>query len=174
MLFTAALALVASAVGAAAADPKPPTLTYLYSITLDMGAPVQIGSTPTGTRGVLSITGGTFAGPKLSGNVSVGLDWGLTDAKGTFSPEAVYILDTTDGARIMVTERGRAPNVNLMFDTGSDKYSWLNTAVGYATGGPSGAGVALDAWIVSRGLARQWKEQRRKRRDANRQIAPPS
>ncbi|CAK7234136.1 hypothetical protein SBRCBS47491_008846 [Sporothrix bragantina] len=140
----------AIAVGvAAAATPKPPTLSFLYSINISMSAPQDIGTTPTGSRGILPIIGGTFAGPKLSGNVTAGLDWGLTDSKGTFSPEAVYVLETTDGARIMVTERGRAPNVNIQFDTGSANYSWLNTAVAYASGGPTAGGVSLDVWQLT-------------------------
>ncbi|OAA64383.1 Outer membrane protein, beta-barrel [Niveomyces insectorum RCEF 264] len=145
---TAAAAVLAAASGARA-DPKPPTLTFLYSINLTMAASLDIGSTPTGSRGILPITGGTFSGPKLNGNVSAGLDWGLTDSKGTFSPDAVYVLQTTDGARIMVSEHGRAPNVNLLFDTGHANYTWLNTAVGYASGGPAEGGIALDVWQIS-------------------------
>lgn len=148
-----AVAAVASATGAAATfaatTPKPPTTTFLYSINITMSAPLDIGTTATGSRSILPIAGGTFSGPKLSGNVSAGLDWGLTDSKGTFSPDAVYVLQTTDGARIMVTEHGRAPNVNLVFDTGSKTYDWLNTAVAYASGGPFAGGISLDVWQVS-------------------------
>lgn len=144
-LVTAA-ALVASV---SAATPKPPTLEYLYSINITMTPPIDIGPTAIGDRGILPITGGTFWGPKLNGNVTAGLDWGLTDSKGVFSPDAVYVLETNDGARIMVTEKGRAPNVNLVFETGSANYSWLNTAVGYASGGPFPGGVSLDVWQVS-------------------------
>ncbi|KIH89306.1 hypothetical protein SPBR_07961 [Sporothrix brasiliensis 5110] len=132
-----------------AATPKPPTLDFLYSINISMTAPLDIGTTAIGSRGILPITGGTFAGPKLSGNVSAGLDWGLTDSKGTFSPDAVYVLTTTDGARIMVTERGRAPNMQLLFETGSSSYGWLNTAVAYASGGLTADGVSLDVWQIS-------------------------
>ena len=48
----------------------------------------------------------------------------------------------------MVTEKGHAPNVHILFETGSDKYSWINTVVGYATGAPFDGGVALDVWQV--------------------------
>ncbi|CAK7218001.1 hypothetical protein SCUCBS95973_003342 [Sporothrix curviconia] len=148
MLSSALAAAVAVGV-AAAATPKPPVLSFLYSINITMSAPQDIGTTPTGSRGILPIVGGKFSGPKLSGNVTTGLDWGLTDSKGTFSPQAVYVLETTDGARIMVTESGRVPNVNLQFDTGSANYSWLNTAVAYASGGPTAAGVSLTVWQIT-------------------------
>lgn len=77
-----------------------------------------------------------------------GLDWGLTDSKGTFSPDAVYVLQTTDGASIMVRETGHAPNVHLTFETGSDKYGWLNTVVAYGAGTPFDGGVKVDAFQV--------------------------
>jgi len=78
----------------------------------------------------------------------VGLDWGLTDSKGVFSPDAIYVLKTNDNATIMVTEKGFAPHVHVLFETGSEKYAWLNNIVAYASGGPIDGGVALDVWQV--------------------------
>ncbi|KAK3939394.1 hypothetical protein QBC46DRAFT_438048 [Diplogelasinospora grovesii] len=142
------LPLLALATSALAADPKPPALIYLYSINITIPSTVNLGSVPYGSRGILSISGGSFSGPKMSGKVTVGMDWGLTDTKGTFSPDALYVLQTNDNATIMVTEKGHAPNVQILFETGSSKYAWLNTLVAYATGGPTATGVALDVWQV--------------------------
>jgi hypothetical protein len=55
---------------------------------------------------------------------------------------------TNDNATILVQEKGHAPNVQILFETASSKYSWLNTAVAYANGGPSAAGISLDVWQV--------------------------
>jgi hypothetical protein len=60
--------LLTLATAAVAADPTPPKLTYLYSANVTFGDTVSIGSVPTGTRNLLPISGGTFSGPKLSGN----------------------------------------------------------------------------------------------------------
>ena len=49
----------------------------------------------------------------------------------------------------MVTEKGHAPHVQILFETGSSKYAYLNNIVAYATGGPIEGGVALDVWQVS-------------------------
>lgn len=51
------------------ATPTPPTFTYLYSVnlTIPAAANIDLGSVPLGTRSILSITGGTFWGPKLTG-----------------------------------------------------------------------------------------------------------
>ncbi|KAK0713407.1 hypothetical protein B0T26DRAFT_610548, partial [Lasiosphaeria miniovina] len=131
------------------ADPKPPALTWLYSVNITFAAPIEIGAVPTGNRAILTISGGSFAGPKIAGKVGSGIDWGLTDAKGTFSPDALYTLYTNDNATILVSEKGHAPGVQILFETASPKYAYLNTVVAYATGGPSEAGVSLDVWQVS-------------------------
>jgi hypothetical protein len=73
---------------------------------------------------------------------------GITTASGSFSPDAVYTLHTHDGANIMVRETGHAPNLLLLYETGSEEYAWMNTIVGYATGGRTDTGVHLDAWQV--------------------------
>ena len=47
-------------------------------------------------------------------------------------------------------EKGHAPHVQILFETASSKYAYLNTIVAYATGGPNAAGdIALDVWQVS-------------------------
>jgi hypothetical protein len=165
------LLLLGLTASAFAATPKPPTLTFLYTANLTTTPSISIGATPLGSRGVQPITGGIFSGPRLNGRmripndvydkqetcllmmlligtVTLGMDWGLVDAKGTFSPDAIYVLKTSDGATIMVTEKGHAPNVALTFETSSPQYSWINTVLGYASGGPYDGGVVLEAWQV--------------------------
>jgi len=61
------IALAALAATAFAATPTPPPLTYLYSVNLTFGEPILIGSVPYGKRDLLTISGGAFSGPKLSG-----------------------------------------------------------------------------------------------------------
>ncbi len=166
------LSLLALAATALAADPTPPKLTYLYSANLTFAAPITIGSVPSGSRNLLTINGGTVKGPKINGThflvsspqpsntqltpptgkVGSGVDWGLTDSKGVFSPDALYTLHTDDNATVLVFEKGHAPNVQILFETASEKYAWLNSAVGYASGGPNDVGIGLDVWQVSLGL----------------------
>ena len=62
------LCLAASAVSACAQKtPAAPSLTYLYSLNCTLGASLQVGGGPHGSRVVIPITGGTFSGPKLKG-----------------------------------------------------------------------------------------------------------
>ncbi|GAB1317928.1 hypothetical protein MFIFM68171_08138 [Madurella fahalii] len=147
-MLTFPLSLFSFAAVALAADPTPPPLTYLYSVNLTFAAPVNIGEVPYGTRDLLTISGGNVSGPKINGRVGTGLDWGLTDRQGVFSPDALYTLHTNDNATILVFEKGHAPNVHILFETASSEYAWLNTAVAYATGGPNDAGIGLDVWQI--------------------------
>lgn len=79
-----------------------------------------------------------------------GADFGLVDANGAFNPDVVYVLQTHDGGNILVREKGHAPNLFLLFETGSDKYDWLNSVVAYGQGlQVPGGGVSLNVWQVS-------------------------
>ncbi len=61
------LSLAATGLGWPLADPKPPALTYLYTVNLTSPAPINVGAGPRGIRQVIPISGGAFSGPKLSG-----------------------------------------------------------------------------------------------------------
>jgi hypothetical protein len=63
--------------------------------------------------------------------LGVGGDWGLYDsANKVFSPDAKIVVQTEDGATILMSGRGRSPFISYEFETGSEKYSWLNAIVG--------------------------------------------
>ncbi|KAL1856506.1 hypothetical protein Daus18300_010663 [Diaporthe australafricana] len=142
------LALAATAM-AGPRQPNTPALTYLFSANITSGATIPIGSTPWGDRVFEPIVGGTFSGPKLSGTVAAGgADWGLIDGNGGFNPDVVYVLQTHDGGNILVRERGHAPNLFLLFETGSDDYDWLNSVVAYGLGAQTKDGVSLSVWQV--------------------------
>lgn len=70
---------------------------------------------------------------------------------GDFSPDVAYVLETHDGDNILVRQRGRAPNVFSLFETGSDEYDWLNLVVAYGKATVIDTGVSLDLWQVSTG-----------------------
>ena len=69
MLLSSILAL--SFAATSRGDPQPPPLTYLYTVNLTIPSNVslQMGTTPLGRRGVWAITGGTFSGPKMNGQL---------------------------------------------------------------------------------------------------------
>ncbi|KAL2165661.1 hypothetical protein VTG60DRAFT_4065 [Thermothelomyces hinnuleus] len=125
--------LLGLAASAAAADtPAAPGLTYLYSLNCTLGQALPVGAGPHGTRTVIPITGGTFSGPRLSADTR-------------------YHLQTDDGAHIFIRTAGPAQedgkiHLSIKFETGSEKYYWLNNivAVGVLTTG--NGYVAIDGW----------------------------
>lgn len=72
----------------AQATPPAPGLTFLYSLNCTLGASVNVGTGPRGSRTVIPITGGTFTGPRLTG---MSTSWSLA-AKGFLPSVAVHSL----------------------------------------------------------------------------------
>lgn len=83
--------------------------------------------------------------------LNLGADWGLTDSKGTFSADTRYNLQTDDGANIFIQTSGPAQkdgnlHLRLLFETGSEKYYWLNDLVAVGILKAGNGWVAIDAW----------------------------
>jgi hypothetical protein len=83
--------------------------------------------------------------------LDLGADWGLVDKDGTFSADTRYQLQTDDGAHIFIRTSGPAQpdghlHLRMVFETGSQKYYWLNNivAVGILTTG--NGFVSIDGW----------------------------
>jgi hypothetical protein len=133
----------------------PPTLAYRHLTTLtldvDFAAVVPIGATPTGHRGIAPVTGGSFAGERLSGTVTPGHDWFVTRADGVLVIDVRLTLTTDDGATVYLTYQGRmtagpdalarfrkgeqltsgeyALTVMAKFECGDPRYAGLNDAI---------------------------------------------
>ena len=79
----------------------------LYRMTLEVGAPFDIGAGPRGQRLVIPFKGGRFEGPKLRGEVLItGGDWLLHRADGVFELDVRRTLRTDDGHHIYAAYRG--------------------------------------------------------------------
>lgn len=137
--------------------PVEPSLRFLYTSSVLVGAPMVVGSTPYGERRIIPILGGSFAGSKLSGKILPGgADWQVVRTDDTAELEARYTLETDDGALIYVLNQGiRSGSKEVMgrlargekvhageyyfrtrpvFETGAPKYQWLHRIVAVATG----------------------------------------
>lgn len=78
-----------------------------FTLQVDLAPPIEVGQTPAGVRRIIPITGGSFDGPLLKGEVLPGgADWNLVRADGVVHLWARYTLKTSDGAIIMVTNEG--------------------------------------------------------------------
>ena len=63
-------------------EQAPPQLEFLMAISAEVGELVTMGPAPLGERRVVYITGGTFAGPRLRGEVMAGADWQIARRDG--------------------------------------------------------------------------------------------
>jgi hypothetical protein len=132
-------------------------LRPLFQADITLAAPQELGESPLGRRRIINITGGTFHGARLSGKVLPGgADWQVIRADGVADLDARYTLETSDGALIYVRNHGYRhgpadvlkklasgedvdPSLYYMrttplFETGDQRYAWLNRLVCVGTG----------------------------------------
>jgi hypothetical protein len=129
---------------------------FLYTIHLDTGAPVMVTNGPAGTKVIAPVVGGSFEGPRVRGAVvAPGGDWVTVGAEGQMTLDVRLCLRTDDGASIYCSYRGlllrgeggaRALAAPL-FETGDERYTWLNRvqAIGVGTAGAGGVDYEIYA-----------------------------
>lgn len=136
ILLTALLALQPAAGQQPAA--QTPQLRFVCDLHVTLAAAIDVGDVPTGRRTIIPITGGTFEGPEMRGEVvSGGADYQL-HVQGQSQLHALYSLRTDDGTNILVDNRcvvsttEGAPYffTSPRFEAPLDSpYAWLNRAV---------------------------------------------
>jgi len=146
-------------------------LEPLLRAEITLGTPQELGDAPYGRRRIIAITGGTFRGERLAGRVVPGgADWQIVRADGVAELDARYTLETDDHALIYVRNfglrhgppevigrlaAGEAVDASLYymrttprFETGAERYRWLNGLICVATGARRAAAVELEIFAV--------------------------
>jgi hypothetical protein len=144
------------------------TTMHLFDIVIDLDPRLDIGRGPFGQRVLFGSAGGSFEGPRLRGEVLAGGgDWALFRPDGTMSLDVRLTLRTDDAALIQMTYGGRwvtPPELradlsdpvrryqvdpagyyfrtNPLFETGAEKYAWLNDIVCAGSGYLVPGGIA--------------------------------
>ena len=147
-------------------------LQKLFEAQITLGPAQELGAAPLGRRRIIPITGGRFGGERLSGRVLAGgADWQVVRGDGVADLDARYTLETADGALIYVRNRGyrhgpreilerlaAGENVDPalyymrttpLFETGDERYAWLNRIVAVATGARRPTAVELEVFEVA-------------------------
>ncbi|GAB3167512.1 DUF3237 domain-containing protein [Telluribacter humicola] len=132
-------------------------LEFALELRVTVAAIEELGPTPKGVRRVILITGGTFEGPAIRGEVVPGgFDWQIGRADGVTELEARYLLHTDDGVTITIVNQGlrHGPKEVMQrlaqgagvdpseyyfrsipeFETADERYTWLNQSIFVATG----------------------------------------
>ncbi len=146
-------------------------LQALFKADLALAPAQELGAGPLGRRRIIAITGGRFFGERLSGRVLPGgADWQVIRADGVAELDARYTLETADGALVYVRNRGyrhgpaevlkrlgAGENIDParyymrttpLFETGDERYAWLNRIVCVASGARRPAAVELEVFEV--------------------------
>jgi len=136
-----------------------PNLELLFELEATTGESLVIGDAGTGTKAVVPVTGGTFAGPRLNGRVrgSANGDWVTMLPNGSIRLDVRLTLETNDGALILMTyegvgrrtEQGYDLRTAPRFETGDERYRWLNEVQAVAVGTASGNSVRYSVFALS-------------------------
>ncbi|MFO7965342.1 MAG: DUF3237 domain-containing protein [Desulfobacterales bacterium] len=125
---------------------------FLCECTGELEDPQAVGPTPKGIRMIYPVKGGSISGPELNGTLlPFGADWLLMRPDGACEIDVRITIKTHDDAFIHVWYRGIllvSPEVMArvqageevdpseyyfrttpVFETGSEKYGWLNRIV---------------------------------------------
>ena len=131
------------------------SVEHLFTLTAKTSLAAAIVGGPQGTRMIVDASSGTFAGPKMKGTVKgPGGDWLTTRADGSALLDVRLLLETDDGALILMqykgilTEGGARLRTAPLFETGDERYAWLNTAQAVAQGAVGDGGVTYDVYQV--------------------------
>jgi hypothetical protein len=147
-----------------------PRLEFLMAISAEVGETIGMGPGPLGERRMVSITGGTFAGPRLRGTVMGGADWQIVRRDGAIELDARYALHDARGGLVQVVSQGlrhgppevmarlaRGEAVDpadyvfrtfMRFETGAAELAFLNTAMVVATAERQARRVELRCYRV--------------------------
>lgn len=151
-------------------DEATPQLEFLMAISAEVGELVNMGAAPLGERRVVYITGGTFAGPLMRGEVVGGADWQIARRDGALELDARYALKEARGGLVQVVSQGmrhgppevlarlaRGDRVDpalyyfrtvMRFETADAGLDWLNRILALARGQREVRSVRLDVYEV--------------------------
>jgi hypothetical protein len=145
---------------------------HLCTLTMTLPPTLELGNTPAGNRRVFTVSSGKFAGERLSGTVlpQASSDLLLVRADGSSQQDVRLILQTGDGALLLMTYRGvrhATPEVNAriaggetvppseyylrtapFFETSSPDYAWLNKVVCIGVGERTHDGVTYEIFEI--------------------------
>lgn len=145
---------------------------HLFSLKMKLPPTLELGDTPMGNRRVFTVSGGEFIGDRLRGEVlpQASSDLLLVRADGSSQQDVRLILQTDDGALVLMTYRGvrhASPEVSArigrgeavgpgdyylrtapFFETSSPNYAWLNKIVSVGVGERQRDGVVYEVFEI--------------------------
>ena len=145
---------------------------HLFKLSMELLPTLDLGATPAGHRRVVPVARGRFEGERLRGEVLpvVGSDLLLNRADGSAQQDVRLLLQTEDGALVLMTYRGvrhgcaeviqrlaRGEAVprdqyylrtSPAFETGAPAYDWLNRIVAVGVGERTAGRVSYEVFEI--------------------------
>jgi hypothetical protein len=132
-------------------------LRHMCDLRVQLAEPIELGASPRGRRRIIPIIGGSATGERLKGRIlALGADWQTVFADGSAELDTRYSIETHDGAVIDIRNYGfrhgpqeviealaRGETVDPgqyymrtqpRFETGDERYEWLNRTIFVGTG----------------------------------------
>jgi len=113
-----------------------PELVPLATMTAELRRPFVLTGTPIGERRIFEVSSGSITGYRINGSMkgSAAADWLVVGPDGTGTLDVRALVETDDGALVFIQYTGRvdvtvadAPVYSTpRFETGDDRYRWLN------------------------------------------------
>lgn len=140
-------------------DVQPLVTELVIELKVLIGAAEVIGESDIGHRQFIPITGGSFEGKDMQGEVLAGgADWQLFRPDGVLEIKAIYAIKTDDGQVITVDNRGLVDTSTGQayvrtaptFQAPKGKYEWLNRRIftGTITPSPEGDFVIIRVFQI--------------------------
>ena len=133
-------------------------LVPLATATATLAAPVMLPGTPAGTRVIYEISDYRFDGPRLRARQRgvAAADWLVVGPEGTATLDVRATLETHDGAIVLLQYGGRVDATRglgggaiyaaMRFDTGDERWAWLNRLQAVAKGCLDGSLLTYDVY----------------------------
>ena len=136
-------------------EPAPLELAPLGRMTAQLRKPFTLAGTPSGTRLVFEVASGRIHGERLNATLvgAAAADWLTVGPDGTGTLDVRSLVQTDDGALVLVQYQGRVDTTagptapvyaTPRFDTGDDRYRWLNRVQAVAKGAFDGTTLTYD------------------------------
>jgi Protein of unknown function (DUF3237) len=131
---------------------------HVLTMTARTTRALMVAGAPHGTRGVVTVTGGEFDGPRLSGTIAAGGgDWFTARADRSLRVDVRVVLACSDGANVLMTYRGIAVpagdggfdiRVAPLFEAPEGPHAWLNRVQGVGRGRLIDGGVRYEIYAL--------------------------
>jgi len=132
-------------------------LIPLGTMTAELQQPFILDGTPVGGRWIFEVASAVMEGERLTAKLKgqAAADWLIVGPDGTGTLDVRALMETDDGALIFVQYNGRvdvsaggaAPTyATPRYETGDDRYRWLNKIQAVAKGQLNGSTLTYDVY----------------------------